>query len=596
MENPKTTKLVLSIGSLMDNEEAVVADEPPRDFEDSAVPSKPPALSPVENIDMDLESAETILAIDAQAEKHGLVLEAPNFEPSIESLVENGKTSVSAELPRRIENRKVPSDPPALTAGVHNDPAKTILAIDAEEKNSSQGDNQVLVLVTPKLEPLTGSLMEYEEAAVPAELPRDFEERTLPSDPPALIPCVNNDVDPEPTKTILAIENNSSQGENQSLVLKTPKLEPSTWSLMETEEAFVTAVLPQENEDRTIPSDLPTLTPGENNDKDREPAKTISALDENEKNSAQKENQGLVLDSTANTMPLENAIENQDVPIPKCNPVSSEETEEDCGEEPFLDITEEDLDSIFSDNTTSTENENSKIPFKAIFRNRKKDSDRRRQSKSNLNHYLCKTLIPKNALTILNELNGVIIYNTSVKRDHEEQFKASMIINSKEYVGQGPSKLSARNAASEKGLRDIFIEKINDGKDSLPMKQLASYALYKLFKEWQNEGFNNTALLSDMQCGLNGFQQKPLLRTELPSKWKTMHPCAILHHMRPNSSYKFLGPTVCQHTIIFNMGMNVDDQEFKASGTSKKIARHNLAELVCNKLFGTNLPGIDTET
>lgn len=80
---------------------------------------------------------------------------------------------------------------------------------------------------------------------------------------------------------------------------------------------------------------------------------------------------------------------------------------------------------------------------------------------------------------------------------------------------KGSSKTQAKNDASEKALRDLIIQKMvekpkktvssdaNDTNDSddvdmkdsdpnsveVPMMHLASFALHKLFSEWQNEGF-----------------------------------------------------------------------------------------------------------
>lgn len=72
--------------------------------------------------------------------------------------------------------------------------------------------------------------------------------------------------------------------------------------------------------------------------------------------------------------------------------------------------------------------------------------------------------------------------------------------------------MQAKNAASEKALRDLVINKFQqiknqevaaapvtensedvnmeeDKADDVPMLQLASFALHKLFSEWESEGF-----------------------------------------------------------------------------------------------------------
>lgn len=90
---------------------------------------------------------------------------------------------------------------------------------------------------------------------------------------------------------------------------------------------------------------------------------------------------------------------------------------------------------------------------------------------------------------------------------------------------KGTSKTQAKNDASEKALRDLIIQKMverpkkvasADGTDTMetedvemkegesnsvevPMMHLASFALHKLFSEWQNEGFEIPDLKSTNQ-------------------------------------------------------------------------------------------------
>lgn len=55
--------------------------------------------------------------------------------------------------------------------------------------------------------------------------------------------------------------------------------------------------------------------------------------------------------------------------------------------------------------------------------------------------------------------------------------------------------MGARNAAAEQAIRDIMLQKMRAlGSDddseqaAIPMMQLASYALHKLFAEWEESG------------------------------------------------------------------------------------------------------------
>lgn len=118
-------------------------------------------------------------------------------------------------------------------------------------------------------------------------------------------------------------------------------------------------------------------------------------------------------------------------------------------------------------------------------------------------------LTPRNAIAALNELHGQSINETTVVPIQGNKFEAEIVINNVRYQGQGTSKMSAKNSACEKALRDLVINKFQqvknheaiapttedvnmedgDSTTDVPMLQLASFALHKLFAEWEAEGF-----------------------------------------------------------------------------------------------------------
>jgi Double-stranded RNA binding motif len=121
------------------------------------------------------------------------------------------------------------------------------------------------------------------------------------------------------------------------------------------------------------------------------------------------------------------------------------------------------------------------------------------------NKKLFKMLIPRNAIAALNELQGSVS-ETTVLPVQGNKFEAEVTLNNVCYKGIGNSKMQAKNAACEKALRDLVINKfqqmknregstedisMEDETDStdVPMLQLASFALHKLFAEWESEGF-----------------------------------------------------------------------------------------------------------
>lgn len=79
-------------------------------------------------------------------------------------------------------------------------------------------------------------------------------------------------------------------------------------------------------------------------------------------------------------------------------------------------------------------------------------------------------------------------------------------------------------------------ENDNDEEGEVPMLHLASFALHKLFSEWQSEGFEipdfkigtispNEAITVDKVPNVPGLAPK---RTTLPENADTMHPTTLL--------------------------------------------------------------------
>ncbi|XP_016933656.2 uncharacterized protein blanks [Drosophila suzukii] len=194
-----------------------------------------------------------------------------------------------------------------------------------------------------------------------------------------------------------------------------------------------------------------------------------------------------------------------------------------------------------------------------------------------------KSLIPKDAIAVVNEIKEMFVSNKTIKRSHDGKITALMTINTKKFEGDGLSKYAAQSAACEKALRDFFCGKLNTQtcQEEIPVLKLASFAIHKLYEEWQID------YKAKMQT-LIAMPRKPLVRSQLPDDWKKIHPTSVLKYMRPFTIFNYLGYTGVFPNLLFNMGTKVDNQEFEANGSSKKKARRNLAVLVCNTLFETD--------
>lgn len=191
----------------------------------------------------------------------------------------------------------------------------------------------------------------------------------------------------------------------------------------------------------------------------------------------------------------------------------------------------------------------------------------------------------------LNELKGVSISEFTINNNPGGGFTALVTVNNSQYEGRGTSKAAAKNNACEKALRDFIISKLRenprhskgtscnnsvcnepmdtsddniqnsnnnnapmDDSDDVPMINLASFAIYKLFSEWENEGFVIPELHPTSGGGGNASDnegspaakepKKVTIRNELPPNWEAMHPasllCVVSFNMKRLKNYMLL--------------------------------------------------------
>lgn len=179
--------------------------------------------------------------------------------------------------------------------------------------------------------------------------------------------------------------------------------------------------------------------------------------------------------------------------------------------------------------------------------------------------------------------------------------------------------MSAKNNACEKALRDLIINKFRQAKQQdavsvasedvnmdepdssdVPMLQLASFALHKLFSEWEADGFEvpfpktenpqastaaATANPTEIPPKAPSTPKPPKVKNELPPNNVTMHPVMLLSIMRPCTQYNDLGSQGITPNIMHTVGATVDGQSFIGQGRSKKEARKRVATQILQKLF-----------
>lgn len=237
---------------------------------------------------------------------------------------------------------------------------------------------------------------------------------------------------------------------------------------------------------------------------------------------------------------------------------------------------------------------------------------------------LRKLLTPKNAVVALHELQGPGMSEFVINTNGQET-TAEIVVNNVRYEATAPNKHLAKARASEKALRDLVIAQMSKAKlpeatkatngnsdndataatddvdmadvsenDDVPMLHLASYALYKLFNEWQNEGFEIPAIkpvkapVKLTPAGVHPLAPKvPKTKADLPADAPTRHPTALLAFMRPQVPYEDLGSNNTNNPAEreFSVGVTVDGERFIGKARSKKMARKEAAAAACKKLF-----------
>ncbi|KAJ0176363.1 hypothetical protein K1T71_007542 [Dendrolimus kikuchii] len=268
----------------------------------------------------------------------------------------------------------------------------------------------------------------------------------------------------------------------------------------------------------------------------------------------------------------------------------------------------------------------------------KKISNKERRRRQNA--HLRRLLTPKNAVMVLNEMmpNEHVTSQYKVEpapvsyyQQPNVSFCADLTLQGSTYKGYGENKMVARNHAAEQAVRDLVLKKMtkmvnSDGESSsgegpdeevLPMIQLASFALYKLFTEWEYEGHkvpqlrpataNSTS--EAMEGGEEEGAQGAAIGTiggggggggggapkapkakgprVLPANAAAMHPCMLLTYMRANLDYREVSAMGDRaQNMLYTASVDVDGHTYMGTGPNKKEARKNAAKAACEELFG----------
>jgi len=282
------------------------------------------------------------------------------------------------------------------------------------------------------------------------------------------------------------------------------------------------------------------------------------------------------------------------------------------------------------------------------------------------NFRLKKMLTPKAPIMVLNELLGQtkVIYEVSeptpqVIRTQPALYTARTEYDNQTFTGLGPRKEIAKNICAEQVLQYITTKsclgaKDEDGDDEdmdgnqengdkakrpemeseTPWVSLASLALFKLFNDWQAQGYQlppgifrgpsgnsvvnaNPAAISAKvaaaggraaaaaggrgaanasqppQAAATAKQKKPAVpkaEKTLPENPQTKHPVQLLNEMSGPLVYEQTGQTGVPPNCIFTMAVTVNGTTYSGQGKSKKEAKKAAAISAVAEIYCVHYP------
>jgi len=284
-----------------------------------------------------------------------------------------------------------------------------------------------------------------------------------------------------------------------------------------------------------------------------------------------------------------------------------------------------DVSNIPEENDTETENEvEKKKPWlqrtkEGGVKKIPKDVQKRRR-----NYRLKKILTPKAPIMVLHELLGQNSVNYEIlepthvpMKSMPQLYTAKAVYDDQTFVGMGPSKSIAKNVCAEHVLQYITTQtclKKPDHQDQengnpnnkrmeseTPWVSLASLALFKLFNDWQAQGYE---LPADLVKGGNAAEKvnqvdqnpaggaanktkKAVVKTEkpLPENPTEKHPVQLLNEMNGPLVYEQTGQSGSPPNCVFTLTVTVNDVPYSGQGKSKKEAKKSAAQSALASLY-----------
>ncbi|XP_021941516.1 double-stranded RNA-specific editase 1-like isoform X2 [Zootermopsis nevadensis] len=238
------------------------------------------------------------------------------------------------------------------------------------------------------------------------------------------------------------------------------------------------------------------------------------------------------------------------------------------------------------------------------------------------NARLRKLLQPKNAIMVLNELKTGIKFTFQEHTNALTQtmFVVNAEVDGKIHTGQGLSKPLAKQNAAENALKALLLEKMaqaaikvegselpepvqedtnNDTgstantegsdemsdsgrsetpEDEVPWGSLASFALYKLFTDWQSQGTHVPIPKQTAVPATKQIQTAPAPMKKIPENPTDRHPVMLLNQMRPGIQFTEISREGTPPNLTFTLGVTVDGKSYTGVAKNKKDAKKEAAK------------------
>jgi len=150
--------------------------------------------------------------------------------------------------------------------------------------------------------------------------------------------------------------------------------------------------------------------------------------------------------------------------------------------------------------------------------------------------------------------------------------------------------------------------------DETPWLQLASLAMFKLFNDWQAQGFvipqelmkntseagngeakaaagNGAGNMDVTMTNAPAAAVKPKQAKKMPDNPTERHPVQLLNELRGGVTFIVVGSSGVTPNIIFTLGCEIDGTQYTGVGRNKKDAKKHCAMEALKVLYNVQYPG-----